>query len=157
MVREEYIGTYEDKVAATKGVTNESTKASHIGGVDEFANISINLTKSTRLSEIDEYLRLPVENVSDPLKWWYDHRRVYPNLSRMALDYLSIPGKIHYHVSSFYAKILPKQHQRLSNVSSQKVVIYFTSPETAFLHHLSVPTCALVHGLATAFSPLMTF
>jgi hAT family C-terminal dimerisation region len=58
----------------------------------EFANISIDPKTATKLSEIDDYLRLPVENVSDPLKWWYDNRRVYPNLSRMALDYLSIPG-----------------------------------------------------------------
>jgi hypothetical protein len=29
-----------------------------------------------------------VENVTDPLKWWWDHRRTYPALSRMAFDYL---------------------------------------------------------------------
>jgi hypothetical protein len=27
------------------------------------------------------------------LKWWVDNQYVYPNLYRMALDYLSIPGK----------------------------------------------------------------
>jgi hypothetical protein len=31
------------------------------------------------------------ENVKDPLKWWWEHRRTYPTLSHMALDYLSIP------------------------------------------------------------------
>jgi len=45
------------------------------------------------ISEINQYLRLPVEHVMDPLGWWVHNRQTYPNLSRMALDYLSIPGK----------------------------------------------------------------
>ena len=48
---------------------------------------------SSGLSEIDKYLKLPVEHVKNPLKWWFNNRTTYPNLSRMALDYLSIPGK----------------------------------------------------------------
>ena len=44
-------------------------------------------------AEIDEYLRLPIENVKDPLIW-RNNLRTYPNLSRMALDYLSIPGML---------------------------------------------------------------
>jgi hypothetical protein len=50
---------------------------------------------SSGLSEIDEYLKLPVDHVKNPLKWWFNNRTTYPNLSRMALDYLSlsIPGK----------------------------------------------------------------
>ena len=43
-------------------------------------------------NELDEYLRQPVESVREPLKWWTHKRALYPNLSRMALDYLSIPG-----------------------------------------------------------------
>jgi hypothetical protein len=31
--------------------------------------------------------------VKDPPKWWWDHRRTYPALSRMAFNYLSIPCK----------------------------------------------------------------
>lgn len=66
---------------------SEATK----GGVLSFANISVGTATTRQQNEIDEYLHLPVENVLDPLKWWYDHRRVYPNLSQMAIDYLSIP------------------------------------------------------------------
>src|SRR5713101_5608691 len=40
------------------------------------------------------YLSHLVENVKDLLKWWFDNRQTYPNLSRMAEDYLSIPGKL---------------------------------------------------------------
>jgi hypothetical protein len=43
-------------------------------------------------SEIDRYLKADIENVTDPVQWWYDHRTTYPRLSRMALNYLTIPG-----------------------------------------------------------------
>jgi hypothetical protein len=46
-----------------------------------------------KVSEIDDYLSLPVENVIEPLKWWVDKCHIYPNLSQMACDYLSIPGE----------------------------------------------------------------
>ena len=41
--------------------------------------------------EIELYLRSHVKVAPDPLKWWEKRRTLYPNLSRMALDYLSIP------------------------------------------------------------------
>ena len=49
-------------------------------------------SKAAKSDELDDYLHLPIENVKDPLKWWFDHQRLYPTLSRMARDYLSIPG-----------------------------------------------------------------
>jgi len=42
--------------------------------------------------EIDRYLATDTEEVDNPLLWWWEHRSMYPCLSRMALDYLSIPG-----------------------------------------------------------------
>jgi hypothetical protein len=43
--------------------------------------------------ELQEYLLQPVERTRvNPLRWWWDKQQVWPNLSRMALDYLSIPG-----------------------------------------------------------------
>jgi len=30
--------------------------------------------------------------VKDGLCWWYEHKHLYPNLSCMAMNYLSIPG-----------------------------------------------------------------
>ena len=105
MVREEYIGTYEKQTRKVdEGLgADEGPGAAKARGMVEFANISIDPKTATKQSEIDEYLRLPVENVTDPLKWWFDKRRVYPNLSRMALDYLSIPGMyFHYHSQLLY-------------------------------------------------------
>ena len=42
-------------------------------------------------NELDEYLMQPLEKVRDPISWWWDHRALYPKLSKMAFDYLSIP------------------------------------------------------------------
>ena len=46
------------------------------------------------LHELDEYLSQGIEKVHDPIAWWWDHHKVYPKLSKMALDYLSIPGTV---------------------------------------------------------------
>ena len=45
-------------------------------------------------SEIDRYLSADVEHVTDPLAWWHERHGMYPQLSRMALDYLTIPGEV---------------------------------------------------------------
>ena len=43
-------------------------------------------------SELAQYLSTGPENVKDALLWWVEMRAVYPRLSRMARNYLSIPG-----------------------------------------------------------------
>ena len=43
--------------------------------------------------ELDRYLAADIEDTKDPLMWWYKHRGAFSNLSHMACDYLSIPGK----------------------------------------------------------------
>jgi len=44
-------------------------------------------------NELDRYMATDIEDVKDPLMWWYEHRKAFPLLSLMARDYLSIPGK----------------------------------------------------------------
>ena len=44
-------------------------------------------------SELDQFLKSDVENVTDAIAWWYEKWLMFPLLSRMALDYLSIPGE----------------------------------------------------------------
>jgi hypothetical protein len=93
LVREEYIARYE-KVANEsnmKPANTKNSKTTNDGGIASFGDLSV--TTAPRASEIQEYLNYPVENVKDPLKWWVDNQHAYPNLHRMALDYLSIPGK----------------------------------------------------------------
>jgi hypothetical protein len=62
-------------------------------GDTDFGNISLG-KPAARQSEIDEYLAQPVEPVKDALAWWVNKEHVFPKLSKMARDYLSIPGKL---------------------------------------------------------------
>ena len=48
---------------------------------------------SNTSDELDRYLMADVENIKDGLGWWNERRSAFPHLSRMACDYLSIPGK----------------------------------------------------------------
>ena len=40
--------------------------------------------------ELDKYLSSDPVHVIDAIKWWYDRCNIYPRLSRMAMDYLTI-------------------------------------------------------------------
>jgi hypothetical protein len=44
------------------------------------------------LDELDHYLAADPEYAENVLRWWYERRAMYLHLSRMARDYLSIPG-----------------------------------------------------------------
>ena len=50
--------------------------------------------KSDLHDELDCYLSTDPEHVTDALAWWYEKRLIYPHLHLMALDYLTIPGKL---------------------------------------------------------------
>ena len=122
-------------------------------GVSLFANFSVGSSAATTLSEIDEYLTRPVESVGDPLKWWNDKRRVYPNLSSMALDYLSIPRK---HLSIVEPHCKLTGHLATSTIvervfSQGRHVLHFTqnrlSP-SVIRAHLCLGSWAR-HGLVT--------
>lgn len=47
---------------------------------------------SASYNELDQYLKSDLEDVTDVIAWWHAHHKTYPKLSRMALDYLTIPG-----------------------------------------------------------------
>ena len=55
---------------------------------------AFNSVATTLVDEITRYLNTGPEDVKneDLLVWWYEHRHVYPHLSRMALNYHTIPG-----------------------------------------------------------------
>lgn len=57
--------------------------------------------------ELDRYLAMDVEDMKDGLMWWYERRTTFPRLSRMARDYLSIPGKYPSSLFIFDTDILP--------------------------------------------------
>ena len=50
------------------------------------------LESSELCDELECHLSTDPEFVPDVLIWWYEWRHIYPCLSRMTIDYLSIPG-----------------------------------------------------------------
>ena len=50
-------------------------------------------TSPNTLDELQCYLAVDVKDVKDALMWWHERRGSFPGLSRMARDYLSIPGE----------------------------------------------------------------
>jgi hypothetical protein len=43
-------------------------------------------------NELERYLNTDIEDVTDPIRWWYGKKTTCPQLHRMGLDYLMIPG-----------------------------------------------------------------
>ena len=91
LVQTEYITKYEKSADQSNETPSASSTMKNGLGFTSFGDLSV--TTAPRASKIQEYLNHPVENIKDPLKWWVDNKYVYLNLHRMALDYLSIPGK----------------------------------------------------------------
>lgn len=52
--------------------------------------------------ELDRYLSLDRETVQNVLVWWFERHHIFPLLSRMALDYLSIPGACILYFSNWF-------------------------------------------------------
>ncbi|PIL28879.1 hypothetical protein GSI_08925 [Ganoderma sinense ZZ0214-1] len=96
MLEEQYDFQYKPE----EGDEDSQQSDEDIKAIPEGANIFDHLpsVKSTRklasaaASEIERYLSTGTVKVNNPLKWWTDNAALYPNLSHMALDYLSIPA-----------------------------------------------------------------
>jgi hypothetical protein len=58
---------------------------------DDLPSLSAPTRKELR-DELDRYLSTDPEMMEDVLIWWHENRATFPRLSRMALDYLTIPG-----------------------------------------------------------------
>ena len=43
-------------------------------------------------NELAQYLAAPTEHDDNPFLWWHERCAIYPHLSQMACNYLSIPG-----------------------------------------------------------------
>ena len=54
--------------------------------------------------ELDSYLSTDPEHIIDALAWWVGKHATYPHLSRMAFNYLTIPGR------SYFAEPLTSIH-----------------------------------------------
>lgn len=82
--------------AASTGTTQPTTSAPLAPGSPDRVDFTARYKKHTRatINELDEYFKLPLEHFDgcDPIDWWHARRHQFPNLSRLALDILSIPG-----------------------------------------------------------------
>ena len=59
---------------------------------DDLPSLSVPAASKLK-NELQKYLDSPVlDDVKDAFSWWVANRLTYPRLSRMALDYFSIPG-----------------------------------------------------------------
>jgi hypothetical protein len=91
-----YIPGDDENDSGTESVV-ERTSSSKTASLNVYDNLpSLTTFKNTApTDELERYLREDIENIriEDALKWWAGKQHVYPRLSRMAMDYLSIPGK----------------------------------------------------------------
>jgi hypothetical protein len=76
--------------APTNIFNSMQTKLGDDQDVIDFFNIPMDGIQET--NELDEDLSQAIEKVRDSITWWWDHQKVYPQLSAMVLDYLSISG-----------------------------------------------------------------
>jgi hypothetical protein len=97
IVRDEFDRSYrfrDDVVIATGSEdTNDAAASKNI-----FDNLpAFRTIQYGTLDELSRYLAAMPEDVKneDILTWWYEHRNVYPNLHRMALDYHTVPSKFY--------------------------------------------------------------
>ncbi|KAF5335302.1 hypothetical protein D9611_011794 [Ephemerocybe angulata] len=109
LIREEYDENYAPilvaaEFAEVQRVTQAKPEETH-GQVNGEGNMfdvlpalaATDASTSTELpefkDELDHYLSEDVDrSVVDAIPWWHKHRKMYPRLSRMALDYLTIPA-----------------------------------------------------------------
>ncbi|KAF5317480.1 hypothetical protein D9758_019086 [Tetrapyrgos nigripes] len=110
--------TTDDEPATSSSSTTPQPMQFH-----DFTNISVApSTTVTVRDELADYLAMPLENVKDPLMWWWEKRTVFPILSQMALDYHSIPATSTSveRVFSFGRQLLVFTRNRLSALSLRR-------------------------------------
>lgn len=124
------------------------------------------LAHSTPQSEIERWLNESLVEVADAdvVRWWKARRADYPRLSRMALDYLTIPGT-HYICLFFIIIILvpndfyiPSQVPlSMLSVFSVAAVSFFHIPATGCQQRRHELCCVLDHGALRVLSVTRMF
>lgn len=112
--------------------------------------------------EFSRYLSTDIETVDDVLLWWIEHCTSFPCLSRMALDYLTIPGTFLYDIILVDSELIVfvQLHQLQSSMYSARVISCFLTSETVYLLKRLVHSCASAIGvnlvlLRIQISPLL--
>jgi|SRR5882762_9773662 len=103
--------------------------------------------------KLDRFLSTDPEQVDDVLAWWFEHCAMFPHLSRMALDYLTIPGmcfSLTKVISELIKSILQPPPSPL-NMSLAVGDSCCHMSEIAYLLKLPVHFCALVSGAVSGW------
>ena len=102
---------------------------------------SLALTASDIHNKLNWYLATDTEDVQDGLLWWHERCMLYPCLSHMAQDYLSIPGKtLVFSIHCFSYSIFSVTSINVEQVFSQGHLLL-----SHICSHLSIQlTCALL-------------
>ena len=94
--------------------------------------------KSDLHDELNRYLSMDPEHVTDAITWWHEKRSIYPRLHRMALDYLTIPGMFLYY---FIIIIISIDNYYLSYISWCRACLQ--SGQATLISHLQPAFCAI--------------
>jgi hAT family C-terminal dimerisation region len=90
IITEIWQSNYKNKVINTNNNNSES----------EDNELYLHIIKKRKINNDDElqnYLKEPtVKGKTNILQWWNIHKIQYPNLAKMAQDFLAIPGKYKY-------------------------------------------------------------
>ena len=108
--------------------------------------------------ELKHYLDAPpIQNVLNPVLWWKDRREIYPNLSRMAIDFLTTPGTFFFFVT--HTDLIPAdshlclQLARLMlNVCSAVAAWFCPTLGTGSACNQLARSCALALGASSVLS-----
>jgi hypothetical protein len=65
------------------------------------------LRRSELRDELHQYLNTDPEFVDNVLAWWFEKCTMYPRLSRIALDYLTIPGEFNCYLLKRHLMVFP--------------------------------------------------
>lgn len=98
ILRDEFERSYDSDcllvgLAADKP-THASPATTTTNIFDNLPALALSSASTDNRSEIDRYLGSDPEPTSNALMWWTERRQTYPQLSRMAIDYLAIPGML---------------------------------------------------------------
>ena len=101
--------------------------------------------------ELAKYLSTPRDlSVKDGLRWWYDCKHLYPRLHRMAMDYLSIPGKFFLCIFDRLLTdtyMISQPHQSMSNEFSARAGFSSHMYVVSYRFNQRAPFCVSEHGV----------
>ena len=93
-VKHLWTSDYKDHILATDfGVKDVSTAVPDMDILEQFLSVQPDAASLQFEDEYEDYCYMkPEPHITNIIQWWIDHSTMYPALSKMALDILSIPA-----------------------------------------------------------------